>query len=167
MSARLVLAVAICLVAFAGPTAGATPTPVPGGANQVSGLSGKIGQTVFNGVLRVQVTQLRDATAADHPEQLLPSADQKVMVMTVILKNGLHDEFIDLISYTLADSSGVTFKIPSNDITPSNLDIQQGGTARQKALFIVDPSYKPVKVIVQCDSCSSSLHFKAIRFTTK
>ncbi len=37
----------------------ASPTPVPGGANQVNALSGTVGQTIFNGVLRIKVTELR------------------------------------------------------------------------------------------------------------
>ncbi len=164
MSARTTIALAICLIAMIGTAAGSTPTPVPGGANQVSAMSGKIGQTVFNGVLRVQIKELRDATAADHPEKLLPPAGQKVMVMTVILKNGSHSDFIDLISYTLADADEVTFNIPSYMISPSNLNIQQGAAARQTALFTVDQSYKPTKVLVQCPSCSHSEGFKVIRF---
>ena len=165
MSARMIIALAICVIASVGTTAGSTPKPVPGGANQVSALTGKIGQTVFNGVLRVQIKELRDATAADHPEKLLPSAGQKVMVMTILLKNGTHSDFIDLISYTLADADAVTFNIPSYMVSPSNLDIQQGGAARQTALFTVDQNYKPTKVLVQCPSCSPSEGFKTIRFS--
>jgi hypothetical protein len=145
--------------------AGATSSPPPGGANQVSALSGKVGQTVFNGVLRVQITALRDATAADHPEKLLPSAGQKVMVMSVLLKNGAHSDFTDLVSYTLADADEVSFAIPSYQVTPSNVNIQQGAAARQTALFTVDQSYKPVKLLVQCPSCSRSEGFRPIRFT--
>src|SRR5579872_700681 len=89
---------------LAGAWVTASPTPVPGGANQVSALSGTIGQTIFNGVLRIKVVELRDATPADHPEQELPGANQKVMVMTVLLRNGIHDAFTDLMEYTLADS---------------------------------------------------------------
>jgi len=165
MVERLITMLAICLIVSIGTTAGSTPTPVPGGANQVSAVSGKIGQVIFNGVLRVQVKELRDATAADHPEQLLPSAGQKVMIMTVLLKNGSHSDFTDLISYTLADADEVTFAIPSYMVSPANLNILQGGAARQTALFTVDQNYKPTKVIVQCPSCNSSLGFKAVRFT--
>ena len=164
MSARLIITLALCLASLSGMAAGATPTPVPGGANQVSALSGKIGQTVFNGVLRIQVTALREATPADHPEQALAPAGQKVMVMTVLLKNGSHAPFIDLISYTLADADEVAFEIPSYKITPTNLNIQQGAAARQTAMFTVDQSYKPTKLLVQCPSCSKSMGFKSIRF---
>jgi hypothetical protein len=45
----------------------AAPTPVPGGANQVSAISGTFGQTIFNGVLRVNVSEVRAATPVDVP----------------------------------------------------------------------------------------------------
>jgi len=166
MSARMILTLALCLISLTGvATAAGTPTPVPGGANQVSAISAKVGQTVFNGVLRIQVTALRDATPDDHPEQAMAPAGQKVMVMTVLLKNGAHQDFIDLITYTLADKDEVTFEIPGYKITPSNLHIQQGAAARQTAMFTVDQNYKPTKLLVQCSTCGNSSAFKAIRFT--
>jgi lipopolysaccharide biosynthesis regulator YciM len=165
MSAKTIIALALGLVALTGLTAGAKPTPVPGGANQVSALSAKVGQTVFNGMLRIQVTALREATAADHPEKLMAPAGQKVMIMTVLLKNGAHRDFVDLISYTLADADEVTFAIPPYMITPSNLNIQQGAAARQTAMFSVDPNFKPTKLLVQCPSCGHSEGFRPIRFT--
>ena len=164
MPLRMIATLVFCL-ALTGLASGATPTPVPGGANQVSAVSGKVGQTVFNGVLKVQITALRDATPDDHPEQALPPAGQKVMVMTVLLKNGSHSNFIDLITYTLADADGVTFEIPSYKINPTNLNIQQGAAARQTALFTVDQSYKPTKLLVQCSTCGQHTAFKSIRFS--
>lgn len=142
----------------------ATPTPVPGGANEVNALSAKIGETVFTGVLRVKIEELRDATAADNPGRLFPSASQRVMVMKALLHNGMHENFTDLLSYTLADKDGVTVPIPAYDTTNANLNILQGGAARQTAMFLVDKDFVPVKLIVQCASCSSNVHFKAVRF---
>jgi hypothetical protein len=166
MSARTILTLTLCSISLAGVAAAAgTPTPVPGGANQVSAISAKVGQTVFNGALRIQVTALRDATPDDHPEQAMAGAGQKVMVMTVLLKNGAHQDFIDLITYTLADKDEVSFEIPSYKITPSNLHIQQGAAARQTAMFTVDQSYKPMKLLVQCSTCGHASAFKPIRFT--
>jgi len=143
----------------------AAATPVPGGANQVSAVSGNLGDTVFNGVLRVTVTDLRDATAADNPAQMNPSASQKVMVLKVLLKNGAHDEFTDLISYTLADKDSVTFAIPTNALQNANLHILQGGAERQSEVFLVDKDFVPTKLIVQCETCGSHSAFRAIRFT--
>jgi len=106
-------------VALLAPAAGA-PTPVPGGANGVSAVSGKLGDTVFNGVLRIKIVALREATDADHSElaarssDLTATPDKKVLVMQSLLRNGAHDEFIDLLQYTLADKDDVSVEIPSN-----------------------------------------------------
>lgn len=167
MPARTIFTLALCLISITGIAAGATPKPVAGGANQVSAVTGKLGQTVFNGVLRVKITALRDATAADHPEKLQAPAGKRVMVMTVLLKNGAQADFVDLINYTLADADEMTFEIPSYMITPANLHIQQGAAARQTALFAVDQNYKPTKLLVQCPSCSHSEGFRPIRFAVR
>ena len=143
----------------------ATPTPVPGGANQVNAMSAKLGDTVFNGDLRIKVKELRDATTADHPERMLPTANQKVMVMSALIRNGLHRDFVDLLTYTLADADEVTFDIPSNYLTNANLHILQGASARQTAMFVVDKSFVPVKLIVRCATCASNDAFKTVRFT--
>lgn len=144
--------------------AASTPTPVPGGANEVKAMSAKIGDTVFTGALRVKIEELRDATAADDPGRLFPSSTQRVMVMKALLHNGLHANFIDLLSYTLADNDGVTVPIPAYDMTNANLNILQGGAARQTAMFLVDKDFVPVKLIVQCATCSPAMHFQAVRF---
>lgn len=143
----------------------ATPTPVPGGANEVKALSAKIGDVVFTGVLRVKIEELRDATPADNPGRLFPSASQRVMVMKSLLHNGLHGTFLGLMSYTLADADGVTVPIPAYDTTSADLNILQGGAARQTAMFLVDKDFVPVKLIVQCATCGSDMHFAAIRFS--
>lgn len=141
----------------------ASPTPAPGGANQVNGISGKLGDTVFNGVVRVKVVELRDAAAGDHPETILPSDTQRVMLINVIVRNGLHREFGEILSYTLADKDDVTFLIPDHWLTPNPLAIQQAGSARQTGLFPVAKDFQPVKLIVQCPTCSAATKFKAIR----
>ncbi|MBV8364177.1 MAG: hypothetical protein JO193_06395 [Candidatus Eremiobacteraeota bacterium] len=143
----------------------AKPTPVPGGANQVGAISGQVGQAIFNGVLRINVQDVREATPEDHPEQMLPQPSQKVMVMDVLLRNGSHSNFIDLISYTLADKDDVAFNIPSNYIRPANLNIQQGASARQKAMFLVDKDYQPTKLLVQCATCGTKTAFRAVRLS--
>ncbi len=140
-------------------------TPIPGGANQVRAVSGKVGDTVFNGALRIKIAELREATADDNPSRLAPSPDQKVLVMTILLRNGLHTPFIDLVNYTLADKDDVSVQVPSSEITNANLNIQQGAAARQVAMFLVDKSFVPVKVLVQCATCSTTSPFRSVRFT--
>jgi hypothetical protein len=161
---RLVLVALACVSLAAVPAVGApTPTPIPGGANQVTGVSGKVGDTLFNGIIRLQVVEVRDATPADHPETMMAPADQRVMVMTTLVRNGLHQNFIDLITYSLADKDDVAYVIADHWIKPNPLNLPQGAAARQTAMFPVDKNYAPVKLLVQCATCNAQTHFVAFR----
>ncbi len=159
------LALAVLACALGAPAVTAAPTPVPGGANQVGATSGALGQTLFNGLVRLKVDDLRDATAADHPESALPGPNQRVMVLSALVRNGTHANFAELLTYTLADADDVTFEIPGYLIKPSPVNILQAGAARQRALFLVDSAYHPTKLIVRCPSCSTSRPFRAFRIT--
>lgn len=148
--------------------ADATPTPVPGGANAITALSGKTGDTVFNGVLRIKILELRDATDAevagsDSPGT--PSADKRVMFMSALLKNGKADDFTDLLTYTLADKDAIAVDIPSHTIKHANPRIIQGAALKQSALFLVDKDFVPVKLIVGCATCNTRQGFRPVRFT--
>jgi hypothetical protein len=152
------------VLAATAPAAGeAAPTPVPGGANAVSAVSGKIGETVFNGVLRIKIVALRDATAAESSD-LTPSADKKVMFMQSLLRNGKNEEFIDLLQYTLADKDDVSVEVPSNALKNANIHILQGAAGRQSAAILVDKDFVPTKLIVQCATCGSHSGFRPVRF---
>ncbi len=142
----------------------AAPTPIPGGANQVSAVSARFGTTVFNGVLRIKADGLRNATSAE-VASYLPNSDQKVMAFTTLLRNGENEEFTDLIRYTLADKDGIAVSIHDGDEHPANLHILQGAAERQTVLFAVDKSFEPVKLIVQCATCSNRSPFRDIRFS--
>lgn len=143
----------------------ADPTAPPGGANQISAIPGRVGQRVFNGVLRVTVQTIHDATADDHPERDLPSADQKIIVMRVLLNNGSHAAFDSLMVYTLADADSVTQQIPQPYVHPANLSIEQGASAIQTIHVPVAKDFKPVKILVECGVCSESMHFRPLRIT--
>ncbi|MEO9264313.1 MAG: hypothetical protein ABI282_09475 [Candidatus Baltobacteraceae bacterium] len=145
--------------------AAAAPTPVPGGANQVSAMSGKVGETIFNGVLRIKIANIRDATAADNPGQMNAQPNQKVMVMSVLLRNGSHETFTDLVEYTLADKDDVSYSIPNSTVTHANLHIAQGAAARQEAMFVVDRDFVPVKVLAACVTCGTKSPFRTVRFS--
>lgn len=158
----LLLAVTFALVSTAAEAA--SPTPVQGGANQVSAISGKIGDTLWNGVLRLKVVEVRDATPADHPESVGPLPSQKVMVVTAIVRNGTAATWGELVSYTLADKDDISFEIPGHFFTPVALTIQQGAAVKQTELFPVDKTYMPVKLIFSCGSCAKGT-FKPFRVT--
>ena len=163
------LAVSLFVVLLA--AAGAAPTPVPGGANGVSALSAKLGETVFNGVLRIKIVALREATDADHAElaarasDLTHTADKKVLVMQSLLRNGVHDDFTDLLRYTLADKDDVSVEIPDNALKNANIHILQGAAGRQAGAVLVDKDFVPVKLIVQCATCGAHSGFRPVRFT--
>lgn len=143
----------------------AAPTPPPGGANQISAIPGTVGQRVFNGVLRVTIQSIHDATADDHPEKELPSADQKIIVMHVLLNNGSHAVFNSLMVYTLADADNVTVQVSQPYVHPANFSIEQGASAKQTIRVPVDKDFKPVKVLVECGGCGTSQHFRPLRIT--
>jgi hypothetical protein len=153
------------LVALVPAAAAASSTPVPGGANEVKALSGKLGDTIFNGVLRIKADSLAYTTSPEDVAEVNTSGGKKVMKLTVLLRNGSKDDFTDLMSYTLADKDDVTLSIGSFNLHPGNLHILQGAAARQTAIFTVDPSFVPVKLIVQCASCSARSGFRAVRFS--
>jgi hypothetical protein len=155
---------AVCLFIGVLAPAGAAPTPIPGGANGVSAVAGQLGTTVFNGMIRVKITSLRAANA-DETHEAGPSADQKAMFFESLLSNGTHDEFTDLVTYTLADKDGVSVAIPTNALKHANLHILQGASERQSEAFAVDKDFIPTKMIIQCSTCGARSAFRAIRFT--
>ena len=163
MSFLRIAVLALVLAGTAGASAIAAPSPLPGGSNQVNAVSGKLGDTLWNGVLRFKLVEVRDATAADHPESVVPLATQKVIVVTAIIRNGTQSTWSELVTYTLADKDDVAFLIPGNLFTPVALNIQQGASVKQSALVPIDKNFVPVKLLFQCTSCGKS--FKAFRVT--
>ena len=146
-------------------TIAATSTPVPGGANQVKALSGKLGDTIFNGVVRITFSSLNVTTAKEDVDYVNTSGGKKVMKLTMLLRNGSTDDFTELMSYTLADKDDVAVAIGGSSLHPGNLHILQGAAARQIAIFTVDPNFVPVKLIVECATCPAKSAFRAVRFT--
>ncbi len=144
--------------------AGAAPTPIPGGANGVSAVPATLGQTVFNGMLRIKLVQLRDATDADGTADKPPDG-KKLVFMSVLLSNGTHATFTDLLRYTLADKDAISFEIPTYKIKNINPSIIQGGATRQTALFEVDSDFVPAKLIIECATCGSKTTFRPVRVT--
>ena len=142
---------------------GAAPTPIPGGANEVKAVSGAVGEPMWNGVVRYKVQELRDARPEDHPETLQPGPNQKVMVLRASLRNGTPKQFAELLTYTLADKDDVAYEIPNRFLAPSPLVVAQGAVARIGGLFLADKNFLPVKILIQCASCSASTGFSAFR----
>lgn len=156
-TSALTIAIAATLLG----AASAAPTPVPGGANAIVALSGKTGQTVFNGVLRIKIVAVREGTAADDTYHSI-TPDKKMIVVDAMLHNGSHDSFTDLLHYTLADRDAVA--VTSSELSHANPHILQGAALRQTAKFLVDRDFVPTKLIVECASCSTNEGFHPVRF---
>jgi hypothetical protein len=144
--------------------ADATPTPLPGGANQMKAQSGTVGKVVWNGAVRMTLVYLRDATP-DETAASPPSPGKKNIVFEMKLRNGLNQNFQELVEYTLADKDDVTVSVPTYLYTNAALNILQGGAAVQKASFPVDADFVPVKMIAVCATCSNRSPFKTVRFS--
>jgi hypothetical protein len=164
---RVVASVLLTAAAIVGTVlaCAAAPVPVSGGANQIKVVSGTAGEPMWNGVVRYKVQELRDARPEDHPEALLPGPNQKVMVFRASLRNGTSKQFAELLTYTLADKNDVAFEIPGHDLAPSSLVVAQGDNARIGGLFLADKSFVPVKLLIQCATCATSIRFVAFRVT--
>ena len=105
------------------------------------------------------------AELAARASDLTPTADKKVLIMESLLRNGEHDEFTDLLRYTLANKDDVSVEIPDNSMKNANIHILQGAAGRQTGAVLVDKDFVPVKLIVQCATCGNHSGFRPVRFT--
>ena len=124
-------------------TALAKPTPVPGGANQLAGVSGTLSQTLFNGTLRLHGMSLKDAVPADnvHPN----AVGDRTLVFRAIVNNGTHHEDHGYFDATLADADGITVMgRPLND----GWSLEPGAAARVVNAFSVPAGFVPTKLLL-------------------
>jgi hypothetical protein len=133
------IAVLTLMVAFAGRTQ-ASPTPVPGGANQASGVSGAITGELFNGKLRLRKMSLTPTT----------DLGDNYLVFSTLIANGTKTNRVVLLEAHLADADGVTLNQRAGDPVGGPCTLAPGAACRNSFRFkITDPQFKPVKVLVQ------------------
>ncbi|GAC1419952.1 MAG: hypothetical protein NVSMB64_29140 [Candidatus Velthaea sp.] len=150
-AARSRPAVAVCatlsalLLALGGAAALAdpTPAPVPGGAYQTSGVSGKLSQVLFNGTIRLRSMSLKDAAPGD---KMRPNgATERALVFRAIVSNGTHHEDHGYFDATLVDANGIT-------VTGRPLDdgwsVQPGAAARTIVGFSIPGDFVPVRIVL-------------------
>jgi hypothetical protein len=137
----------------------AAPTPMPGGANQVSGVSGTFGDVLFNGTLRVRGMSLKDAGPADkmHPN----AAGERALVFRAIVSNGTQHENHGYFDATLADANGIT-------VTGRPLDdgwsLEPGAAARAVTGFSIPADFVPTKLLLVQAAAPNA---KAFRVTVR
>src|SRR5580698_1003708 len=115
MTTRLFLmaVMAIGVLALNSPTvAGAAPTPIPGGANQLKGVSGGLSSTLFNGKMRIRKMQLRAATAAEAS----PAAGQTAVTFVYLVSNGTSAARSGNFTASMVDSDGVAVNGHSTNV---------------------------------------------------
>ncbi len=141
--ARLVPVLLALAVGAAGGPAGAVPTPVPGGANQINGVSGTMSQTLFNGMLRLRGMSLKDPVPADNMRP--NAAGERAIVFHAIVSNGSHHENHGYFNATLADANGITVTGRPLD---SGWSLQPGTAARAATGFSVPADFVPVRMVL-------------------
>jgi hypothetical protein len=137
----------------------AAPTPVPGGANQLAGVSGTLKQTLFNGTLRLHGMSLKDAVPADNVHPNAPG--ERALVFRAIVNNGTHHEDHGYFDATLSDADGITVTGRPLD---SGWSLEPGAGARVVNGFSVPVGFVPTKLLLVESAHPKS---RAFRITIK
>ncbi|MHB8461900.1 MAG: hypothetical protein ACYDA1_04575 [Vulcanimicrobiaceae bacterium] len=144
-SVPLVMLALTLLLSPAGAAPKPTSKPIPGGSNQASGITGKLGATMFNGKIRIRATSLRAGTSSDSVKATNPG--EKVVYFSCIVSNGTHGTRIGYLSASLVDRDGIVLNSVGGPLE-SNYNLPPGGAARQTFGFILKPGFTPVKILV-------------------
>jgi hypothetical protein len=121
----------------------AKPTPVPGGANQLAGVSGTLSQTLFNGTLRLHGMTLKDAGPGDNIRPNAPG--ERALVFRAVVNNGTHHEDHGYFDATLADADGITVAGRPLD---GGWSLEPGAGARVVNGFSVPAGFVPAKLLL-------------------
>jgi hypothetical protein len=147
MISRLLLAAAIAfgVLSMSAPVrVTAAPTPVPGGANQLKGVSGGLSSTLFNGKMRIRKMQLRAATAAEAS----PGTGQTAVTFVYLVSNGTSAARSGNFSASMVDSDGVAVNGHSTNVYSAYYSLQPGVPARGTIAFVLDSGFAPVKILL-------------------
>jgi hypothetical protein len=122
----------------------AAPTPIPGGANQLKGVSGSLASTLFNGKMRIRKMQLRAATAAEAS----PGAGQTAVTLVYLVSNGTSSARSGNFTASMVDSDGVAVNGHSTSVYSAYYSLQPGVPARGTIAFTLDSGFAPVKILL-------------------
>ncbi len=145
----VVLLVAMLVGSLAAPGRSA-PTPVPGGANQLSAIEGSVGKTLFNGEYRLKVITVRELSAQEAaalPAGSGAGADQKIILFVAMIRNGTNRTVFGGIRISYADADDV---VQSSGISGSSDfgNTPPGAAQRFKLTMPVPKDFVPTKLIV-------------------
>ncbi|WP_317996256.1 hypothetical protein [Vulcanimicrobium alpinum] len=139
--------------------AATSPAPIPGGANQIAGVSGTFASVLFNGTLRVRAMSLQNPGPNDNVHA--NAAGERPLVFRAIVSNGTHHENHGYFDATLSDADGIT-------VTGRPIDdgwsLEPGSAARTAIAFSLPAQFVPVKlVLVQ----AAAPHARAFRMALR
>jgi len=122
----------------------ATATPVPGGANQLAGVSGGLTSTLFNGKMRIRKMQLRASTAAEAS----PGAGQTALTFVFLVSNGTNAARSGNFTASIVDADGVAVNGHSVSVYSAYYSLQPGVPARASIYFVLPTGFTPVKILL-------------------
>ena len=135
--------------------------PVPGGANQVAGVSARFPATVFNGFIRIKPKYFGPARPEDNIIEKPADANTRVMVFSGTISDGSTRAYLDNPLIVLADPDGVT--VTARSVQPNGIILQQAAGAKLTVIFWVPSDFVPDHLTYTCQSARC----KAIRITFK
>jgi hypothetical protein len=122
----------------------ATPTPMPGGANQIKGVTGTLSSTIFNGTLRFKKWDLRKST----PDEQTPDAGGLALTLTYVVLNGTSKNQYGGVSASMVDADGVVINGRPKGVYGAYFSTEPGAGARGTLLFSLPAGFVPVKILV-------------------
>jgi hypothetical protein len=134
----------------------AAPTPIPGGANQLKGVSGGLTSTLFNGKVRIRQMALRPSTAAEYT----PAGGQRGLVFSWLVSNGTHAARTGYFAASISDADGVGIDGKAVTVYSTFYSLQPGAAARGTMQFVVPAGYTPVKILLTDQGSPSGPAFR-------
>jgi hypothetical protein len=122
----------------------AVPTPIPGGANQIKGVTGTLASTIFNGKLRFRKFVLRKSTAAEG------TADPGGMALTLtyLVSDGMERAAYGNVGASIVDADGVVVAGHSVGVYGAYYTMQPGASVRGSLYFLMPAGFVPVKILM-------------------
>ncbi len=139
----------------------AKPTPVPGGANQTSGVAGTLHDTLFNGQVRVRKMTLGKPNGSPS-ESYADTADTKWVVFRALMSNGTARVLeMNQFSASIVDADGIAVAAQPDKVRPMGAvtNIPPGGAWNETVLFNIPHDFKAVKIVL----VSANAHYKSFR----
>jgi hypothetical protein len=137
-------AMLILLAATIPAAVSAAPTPMPGGANQIKGVTGTLQSTIFNGKLRFRKFVLRKATPAEQ------TADPggMALALTYIVLDGMPRKAYGNVSASIVDADGVVIGSHTVGVYGAYYTMDPGAAARGILTFALPAGFVPVKILI-------------------